>query len=106
MKHLITALLRWRQEYMETRGERKHRLSGLDEAVEPRLELVPSSTRNDLVLRVSQPVQIAPEAALPVVQKQQKMQWSDVDVEEKDDLWEVQSQSTSSSTLPATPSSR
>jgi hypothetical protein len=106
MKHLVTALLRWREEYMETRGERKPRLCALDKALEARLELVPSSTRNDLILRCSPAVAVSPStqvAAETAPVQNQRTLWSDVDVEANDKLWHVQC--TSAPATPSTPSS-
>jgi hypothetical protein len=107
MKHIVTALLHWREEYMETRGERKHCLRALDKALEARLELVASSTRNDLILRFWPVAATSPSTRVAVetapVQKQRTL-WSDVDSEATDELWH--DQTIVGPTSPTTPSSK
>jgi len=56
MKHLLTALLRWRMQRMDWTGEaRGRRSSEVDKAMEQELQLVPSKRHNDLILRIEQP---------------------------------------------------
>lgn len=54
MKHLVQAVLRWRNQWRERVGERQGR-TNLNSALEPQLELVPSKRHNDLVLRYMPP---------------------------------------------------
>merc|ERR1711971_75171 len=69
MKHLINAVLRWRNQCVAWRSEANLRDSVVDKTVSPCLELVPSRRHNDLVLRfantkvVIQPTQM-PEPCL------------------------------------------
>lgn len=56
MKHLLTALLRWRLQRVEWAKEAKgHRSSEVDKAMELELQLVPSKRHNDLILRLERP---------------------------------------------------
>lgn len=56
MKHLLTALLRWRSQRVEWAKEAKRgRSSDVDESMELELELVPSKRHNDLILRIGRP---------------------------------------------------
>lgn len=52
MKHLVHAVLRWREQRASWRAEAGARPTALDEALRPELELVPSKRHNDLVLRM------------------------------------------------------
>jgi hypothetical protein len=115
MKHLVTAVLRWRAQYVERRAAQPRR-NALEAALTAaQLVLVPSKKHNDLVLRClpsgcADPqgmVAAAPTAlltAVPPVPTQlvrsasTTTRWCDVDVSETDDLWsdvEVKSTSTS-----------
>jgi hypothetical protein len=54
MKHLLQALLRWREQRVEWRSTKeasRAKSSAVDEAVHMKLEFVPSKTKNDLLLR-------------------------------------------------------
>mmetsp|Transcript_127831 Transcript_127831/g.238995 ORF Transcript_127831/g.238995 Transcript_127831/m.238995 type:complete len:432 (-) Transcript_127831:65-1360(-) len=51
MKHLVQAVLRWREERAAWVAEACIRPTEIDELLKPRLELVPSKKHNDLVLR-------------------------------------------------------
>ncbi|CAE8643683.1 unnamed protein product [Polarella glacialis] len=55
MKHLLQALLRWREQRVSWQSGSNSRRGALDEALRPRLELAPSTKHNDLVLRCVQP---------------------------------------------------
>lgn len=56
MKHLLTALLRWRSQRVEWAEETKRgHNSDLDKSMELELELVPSKRHNDLILRIGRP---------------------------------------------------
>lgn len=56
MKHLLTALLRWRLQRVEWAEDSKgHRSSEVDKAMELELQLVPSKRHNDLILRIERP---------------------------------------------------
>eukprot|EP00930_Biecheleria_cincta_P058245 TRINITY_DN440_c0_g2_i1.p1 TRINITY_DN440_c0_g2~~TRINITY_DN440_c0_g2_i1.p1 ORF type:complete len:427 (-),score=100.93 TRINITY_DN440_c0_g2_i1:378-1658(-) len=56
MKHLLTAVLRWRMQRMEWVEEaRGRRSSEVDKAMELELQLVPSKRHNDLILRIERP---------------------------------------------------
>jgi hypothetical protein len=114
MKHLLNALIQWREEYMASRTAGVK--GALDEALEARLELVPSSKHNDLMLRCCPSSFSTPQPVVPLVSQlplnaavdappplaRGKTLWSDVDVSENDELWEIQS---TPSVAPTTPSS-
>jgi hypothetical protein len=51
MKHLLHALLRWREQRLAWQRNTGLRLAAVDEALVPTLEVVPSAKHNDLVLR-------------------------------------------------------
>jgi hypothetical protein len=51
MKHLLHALLRWREQRQAWQRSTGLRLTAVDEALVPFLEVVPSAKHNDLVLR-------------------------------------------------------
>lgn len=57
MKHLLQAVLRWREQRVAWKAEAgtKARVNALDEAMWPRLELMPSKRHNDLLLRCAMP---------------------------------------------------
>merc|ERR1712226_1617238 len=50
MKHLIQAMLRWREQRLEWRRSTGAKPTPVDDVIEPWLELVTSETHNDLVL--------------------------------------------------------
>jgi len=56
MKHLVQAVLRWRDQRVAWQAAVGGRPSAVDEAVVQRMDLVPSKRYNDLVLRCVQPV--------------------------------------------------
>jgi len=53
MKHLLHALLRWREQRQAWQRDNMLRFSAIDEALMPTLQVAPSSKHNDLVLRCS-----------------------------------------------------
>jgi len=55
MKHLLQAVLRWREERVAWQAASGLKVSSVDEILRPRLELTPSKTHNDLLLRCVQP---------------------------------------------------
>lgn len=56
MKHLLTALLRWRSQHIEwAETAKRGRGSDVDNAIELELQLVPSKRHNDLILRIGRP---------------------------------------------------
>jgi len=62
MKHLVQAVLRWRDQRVEQREATGSKLTEVDRALQPRIELVASKSHNDLVLRC--PVVATPPAAI------------------------------------------
>lgn len=67
MKHLVQAVLRWREQHAAWRAEAGAQPTALDEVLRPELELVPSKTHNDLVLRmVAAPAEVEVCIALRV----------------------------------------
>lgn len=68
MKHLLQAMLRWREQRITWQAEVGHRASAVDVALQPRLELVPSKKHNDLLLRCFHPGEVGsiPAAFLAV----------------------------------------
>jgi len=63
MKHLLQALLQWREERLVcSRGKK---LTELDETLQPLLELVPSKKHNDLLLRCVLPKKPQATVCLP-----------------------------------------
>eukprot|EP00933_Yihiella_yeosuensis_P040324 TRINITY_DN34600_c0_g1_i1.p1 TRINITY_DN34600_c0_g1~~TRINITY_DN34600_c0_g1_i1.p1 ORF type:complete len:446 (+),score=73.23 TRINITY_DN34600_c0_g1_i1:212-1549(+) len=69
MKHLLQALLRWREQRIQFRKSSGCPLSELDKVLEIRLEVMPSTRHNDLVLRCvsEQNVSLkAPSTTVPV----------------------------------------
>jgi hypothetical protein len=66
MKHLVTAVLRWRDERVAQRRGRSpqaSRRAAIDDALAYRLELVPSTAHNDMVLRCFPPTEAEAVAA-------------------------------------------
>jgi len=55
MKHLLQAVLRWRDQRVSWQAESNAQAPAMHEALLPRIELVPSSTHNDLLLRCARP---------------------------------------------------
>jgi len=51
MKHLLQAVLRWREHRVAWQAEAGFRVGGVDDVLRPKLELIPSKTHNDLMLR-------------------------------------------------------
>mmetsp|Transcript_97830 Transcript_97830/g.169425 ORF Transcript_97830/g.169425 Transcript_97830/m.169425 type:complete len:426 (+) Transcript_97830:114-1391(+) len=62
MKHLVQAVLRWGEQRRTWRAEARMQHSEVDEVLKPRLELVPSSKHNDLILNCS----VDDDMAVPV----------------------------------------
>jgi len=60
MKHLLQALMRWREERASWKAAVQVGQNPLDTALEPKLELVPSKQHNDLLLRCVQTQTSAP----------------------------------------------
>lgn len=116
MKHLVTAILRWRAEHLERRGESGPSQNAVDAALAVRLELVQSKKHNDWILCIVPPATAAfvkhpplaagtvasfdlpkahsalPAVALSVGAKKRPKEvhralWSDVDVSEPDEYW-------------------
>lgn len=88
MKHLLQALLRWREDRMAWRYGASAGTSPLDAALELELEIVPSKKHNDLLLRCVHPRTVAatlytPSAwewqYQPVQNMPQTSPWSDVE---------------------------
>mmetsp|Transcript_29406 Transcript_29406/g.62583 ORF Transcript_29406/g.62583 Transcript_29406/m.62583 type:complete len:490 (+) Transcript_29406:135-1604(+) len=69
MKHLVQAVLRWREQRMAWRRAHGGRPSGVDKVLEERLELVASKTHNDLVLRCVEVGQASPEETCEAAEK-------------------------------------
>lgn len=61
MKHLLTAVIRWREERQTWQRRGGFKPSAVDEVLAPKLELIPSTKHNDLVL-----VCTSGEAMMPV----------------------------------------
>jgi len=55
MKHLLQAVLRWREQRIAWQAATGFKVGSVDEVLRPRLELQPSKTHNDLLLRCVQP---------------------------------------------------
>jgi hypothetical protein len=55
MKHLLQAVLQWRQQRVTWQAATGFKVGSVDEVLQPKLELIPSKTHNDLVLRCVQP---------------------------------------------------
>lgn len=88
MKHLLQALLRWREDRIAWKIGANAGASPLDAALELELEIVPSKKHNDLLLRCVQPRTVtatvyAPSAwewqHQPVHNMSQTSTWSDVE---------------------------
>jgi len=58
MKHLLQAGLRWREQRVAWQAEAGFKVGGVDDVLRPRLELRPSKTHNDLLLRCVQPLAV------------------------------------------------
>jgi len=61
MKHLVQSVLRWRDQRVNWRQSDGGKLTAVDEALNPKLEVLPSTRHNDLMLRC-----IIPECDKPV----------------------------------------
>eukprot|EP00930_Biecheleria_cincta_P058242 TRINITY_DN440_c0_g1_i1.p1 TRINITY_DN440_c0_g1~~TRINITY_DN440_c0_g1_i1.p1 ORF type:complete len:426 (-),score=90.38 TRINITY_DN440_c0_g1_i1:374-1651(-) len=85
MKHLLTALLRWRSQRIEWAEEAKQsRGSDVDKAIELELQLVPSKRHNDLVLRIGRPCLSALKTEVVATLPCRGMLWSDTTDDELD----------------------
>merc|ERR1719362_2103003 len=88
MKHLLQAMLRWRDQRVAWREEVGSLAGSVDEVLRPRLELTPSKKHNDLLLRCVRPklvVQIPaplPTASTETEQEAERTPSPDVDVPE------------------------
>jgi hypothetical protein len=71
MKHLLQALLRWREERAAWKAAVQVAQNPLDTALEPKLELVPSKQHNDLLLRCVQTKPSAPRVFDACLQQSQ-----------------------------------
>ena len=71
MKHLLNAVLRWRDEFVAGRQSHRERRTALDEVLSPALDLVPSTRHNDLVLRCSKSP-LATPVVRPIVKSNKK----------------------------------
>eukprot|EP00929_Paragymnodinium_shiwhaense_P105617 TRINITY_DN7066_c0_g1_i1.p1 TRINITY_DN7066_c0_g1~~TRINITY_DN7066_c0_g1_i1.p1 ORF type:complete len:451 (+),score=75.40 TRINITY_DN7066_c0_g1_i1:78-1430(+) len=117
MKHLVTAMLRWRQEHLDSPQFAAGRLKNLRSVLTPTLELEQSKTHNDWLLRITpqdastiedtcQPVAAWSESCQAETETTEetelagcgKMLWSDIDTCELDDRWsEIESRVSSPS---------
>lgn len=65
MKHLVQAVLQWRDQRVEWRESSGSKQTEADKVLHPKMELVVSKSHNDLVLRC--PDEVAPPAVVPDV---------------------------------------
>jgi hypothetical protein len=66
MKHVVTAVLRWRAQRVARRRATGGRPSAVDLALAPRLELAASTGHNDMVLRLLAPTEACEDGAASV----------------------------------------
>jgi hypothetical protein len=77
MKHLVHAVIEWRDHYVHEHGSSK--ACKLSEALELELKLRPSNKHNDLVLCCSRPQETTSEAPSPVRASRLCQAWADVE---------------------------
>eukprot|EP00929_Paragymnodinium_shiwhaense_P057277 TRINITY_DN28667_c0_g1_i1.p1 TRINITY_DN28667_c0_g1~~TRINITY_DN28667_c0_g1_i1.p1 ORF type:complete len:458 (-),score=73.64 TRINITY_DN28667_c0_g1_i1:520-1893(-) len=124
MKHLVTALLRWRAEHQDGSQSSSSRLKDVHKVLTPTLALEQSKTHNDWLLRYYMPLEgrtvgnccqklalgeaneVSPASETAEVASpscggmQNKMLWSDIDTCELDDRWsDLESLASSPSSL-------
>jgi|Transcript_80248 hypothetical protein len=105
MKHLLQALFRWRADRMEFQNPSRiqaAKLSGVDKVVKVQLDVAPSKSHNDLLLRCCHPVETAAETKMHLeLQRNEAEQDSDprTPSTESVDGWSDRSSLSSSSTI-------